>query len=109
VQFFNLSPLDLLVTAVIHHMISPSQEKQGLVVGIDHLPGLTDLSRRNLQKDGIEVGEGKGIEIVTGDGRKGTPFPITGLRTLIDLLSIGWEARGEPLLTEENPPTYEAQ
>jgi hypothetical protein len=90
-------------------MIAPSQEKQGLVVGIDHLPGLTDLSRRNLQNDGIEVGEGKGIEIVTGDGRQGAPFPITVLRTLIDLLSIGWDARGETLLTEESPTTYAAQ
>lgn len=52
-------------------MLSPSTEKQGLVVGIDHLPGLTDLSKRNLQSDGIEVG--KEIEIVTGDGRNGTP------------------------------------
>ncbi|KAJ9096879.1 hypothetical protein QFC20_006348 [Naganishia adeliensis] len=59
----------VVVTAVIHHMLSPSTEKQGLVVGIDHLPGLTDLSKRNLQNDGIEVG--KGIEIVTGDGRNG--------------------------------------
>ncbi|KAI5452710.1 hypothetical protein NCC49_000459 [Naganishia albida] len=59
------------LTAVIHHMVSPSPLKQGLVVGIDHLPGLTDLSRHNLRNDGIEVGEGKGIEITTGDGRKG--------------------------------------
>ncbi|KAJ9107278.1 hypothetical protein QFC21_000725 [Naganishia friedmannii] len=52
---------------------SPQAGKGGVVVGIDHLPGLTDLSRRNLKNDGIELSKGSGIEIVTGDGRKGWP------------------------------------
>lgn len=53
-------------------MTSSSKPGQrGLVVGIDHLPGLTDLSTRNLKSDGIEPSEDSGIEIVTGDGRKG--------------------------------------
>lgn len=83
---------NLAVTAVIHHMVSPSPLKQGLVVGIDHLPGLTDLSRQNLRNDGIEVGEGKGIEIITGDGRKGMPLPFpqrSRVPTLITLARFG--------------------
>jgi hypothetical protein len=60
------------VTAVIHNMTSSPQPKgDGMVLGIDHLPGLTDLSRRNLKNDGVDLSEGSGIEIVTGDGRKG--------------------------------------
>jgi protein-L-isoaspartate(D-aspartate) O-methyltransferase len=61
------------VTAVIHRMVSSSESNfKGQVIGIDHLPGLTALATRNLKSDGIEVGPGKGIEIVTGDGRKGS-------------------------------------
>lgn len=74
------------VTAVIHHMVCPpGGEKNGLVVGIDHLPGLTELSKRNLKSDGIEVGEGKGIEIVTGDGRKGMPCSDACIRLVADV------------------------
>ena len=42
-----------------------------MVVGIDHVEGLTAMSRENLKKDGIELG--KKIDIVTGDGRAGWP------------------------------------
>ena len=56
-------------------MVSPPDSgSKGTVIGIDHLSGLTDLSVRNLRSDGVEVGPGKGIEIVTGDGRKGKPL-----------------------------------
>lgn len=75
------------MTAVIHHMVSPSTDHQGLVVGIDHLPGLTDLSKRNLHNDGIELG--KGIEIVTGDGRNGTLFRMIRFHVLIRSERLG--------------------
>ncbi|GHJ86454.1 hypothetical protein NliqN6_2856 [Naganishia liquefaciens] len=60
------------LTAVMHRMVSPTDSDiKGTVIGIDHLSGLTDLSVRNLKNDGVETGSGKGIEIVTGDGRNG--------------------------------------
>jgi hypothetical protein len=69
--FSPLSPRS--VTAVIHRMVSSSESNvNGHVIGIDHLPGLTALATRNLKSDGIEVGPEHGIEIVTGDGRKGS-------------------------------------
>lgn len=48
-----------------------------VIVGIDHLPSLTALGKRNLEADGLVVGEGeqkKGaakIVMVCGDGREG--------------------------------------
>lgn len=46
---------------------------QGIVVGIDHIPTLTDLARSNIASDlGVRETGGK-IEIVTGDGRLGYP------------------------------------
>jgi protein-L-isoaspartate(D-aspartate) O-methyltransferase len=55
------------VTAVLHHL-APS----ATVVGIDHLPGLVDLAKANLAKDGIQLNnEAGGVQIVLGDGRKG--------------------------------------
>lgn len=52
----------------------PDSDGKGRVIGIDHLSGLTDLSVRNLRSDGVEVDSGKGVDIVTGDGRKGKPL-----------------------------------
>jgi hypothetical protein len=70
------------VTAVLHHL-SPS----ATIIGIDHLPGLVDLAKSNLARDGVALGSahdasngtnGSGmggvgrVEVVLGDGRKGT-------------------------------------
>lgn len=61
---------------VLHHLVSPSgDEKQGKVVGIDHIPQLVDMSIANLRKDGLKVDDDAGSRIlmVCGDGRKGYP------------------------------------
>ena len=58
----------LLVTAVFHHLAPHAR-----VIGIDHIQGLVDMSKENLRKDGIPLGEqGGGVEILCGDGRLGT-------------------------------------
>lgn len=55
------------MTAVLHHL-APS----AVVVGIDHISGLTNLSTANLGKDGLDVDQsGSKICIITGDGREG--------------------------------------
>ncbi|KAI9638322.1 protein-L-isoaspartate O-methyltransferase [Dioszegia hungarica] len=59
------------LTAVLHHL-APS----ATVVGIDHIPGLTQMSRMNLAKDGLAVdSDDARIRIVTGDGRRG-PYQV---------------------------------
>lgn len=90
------------LTAVIHNMTSSPQPKgDGMVLGIDHLPGLTDLSRRNLKNDGVDLSEGSGIEIVTGDGRKGWPE-----RAPYDAIHVGAAAPTLPqaLVDQLNSP-----
>jgi protein-L-isoaspartate O-methyltransferase len=52
------------VTAVFHRLAP-----QAVVIGIDHLPGLVNLARTNLSKDGVILGTA--IDIVCGDGRAG--------------------------------------
>ncbi|WOO85844.1 Protein-L-isoaspartate(D-aspartate) O-methyltransferase [Vanrija pseudolonga] len=52
------------LTAVLHRL-APS----ATVIGIDHIRGLTDMSRANLAKDGVALGVAHGIDIVLGDGR----------------------------------------
>lgn len=49
------------------HKIAPN----ATIVGIDHLQGLADLARTNLDKDGVKPGPGEKVEIVCGDGRAG--------------------------------------
>ncbi|KAL7412622.1 Pcmt1-prov protein [Mrakia frigida] len=58
-----------------HELISgDGRPFDGKVVGIDHLSGITDLSIKNLKKDGRGDALSRGeIEVVTGDGRKGYP------------------------------------
>lgn len=68
----NLRPAT--VTAVLYRLVGPT----GYVNGIDHLPDLTALARRNLEEDGLdpstEEGEQRrGIKVVCGDGRAGYP------------------------------------
>jgi len=47
----------------------------GKVVGIEHLPDLAELSKKNLMKDPEhkEMLEDGRLIIITGDGRKGYP------------------------------------
>lgn len=43
-----------------------------MIVGIDHIPGLVDMARANLAKDGVRVGDVQGgVDVVLGDGRLG--------------------------------------
>ena len=52
---------------MLHHLAPTAT-----VVGIDHLPGLVELAKANLAKDGIQLSnEAGGVQIVLGDGRKG--------------------------------------
>jgi protein-L-isoaspartate(D-aspartate) O-methyltransferase len=57
-----------VVTAVLHHLCPG-----GLVLGIDHLSGLVQLGRRNLEQDGVTLGlsDLTGVDVMLGDGRKG--------------------------------------
>lgn len=49
------------------------EDEAAKVVGIDHIQGLVDMSRRNMMKSdkGKELLESKRVELVCGDGRKG--------------------------------------
>lgn len=70
--------LTIEVTAVLHHL-SPT----ATVIGIDHLPGLVDLAKENLKKDGIELGSDGGIvKVVLGDGRIGQSLCTQPVLTL---------------------------
>jgi protein-L-isoaspartate(D-aspartate) O-methyltransferase len=65
----------IAVVGVLSHLVGPT----GKVVGIEHIQGLVDLSRNNLVKDGFNIGpdgQGPGISLVLGDGRKGMPLPL---------------------------------
>jgi protein-L-isoaspartate(D-aspartate) O-methyltransferase len=57
----------VIVTAVFHHLAP-----QATVIGIEHIEGLVEQSKKNLRADGIELGTGPGrLEIIQGDGRQG--------------------------------------
>jgi len=54
--------------AIMHQLVSP----RGRVVGIDHIPELTEMSVKNLRADGRGDALDDGtIKVVTGDGRQG--------------------------------------
>ena len=92
-----------VVTAVMHRMVSPTDSDiKGTVIGIDHLSGLTDLSVRNLKNDGVETGSGKGIEIVTGDGRNGRYNQFTTQTLWLNEWSSpqGWSLGGKSLVRD---------
>ena len=56
------------MTAVFHHLAP-----HATVVGIEHIEGLVEQSKKNLQADGVKLGAVTGgVEIVHGDGREGT-------------------------------------
>jgi protein-L-isoaspartate(D-aspartate) O-methyltransferase len=55
------------VTAVLHHLAP-----RATVVGIDHIAGLTQMSRTNLVRDGLAADSVDArLHIVTRDGRRG--------------------------------------
>lgn len=55
------------MTAVFHHLAP-----HATVVGIEHIEGLVEQSRRNLQADGVKLGAvAGGVDIIHGDGRQG--------------------------------------
>ncbi|KAL7277209.1 hypothetical protein ACG7TL_009058 [Trametes sanguinea] len=63
--------------AVLYQLLQdPSDPKssESKVVGIDHIPELTEWSIENLRKDGLgpALDEGR-IKVISGDGRKGVP------------------------------------
>ncbi|KIW02751.1 protein-L-isoaspartate O-methyltransferase [Verruconis gallopava] len=59
------------LTHVLAELVKPS----GTVIGIDHIPALTDLAIKNTQRSagGRELLQNGAIKFVTGDGRKGYP------------------------------------
>ncbi|KAF9003153.1 protein-L-isoaspartate O-methyltransferase [Hymenopellis radicata] len=59
------------LAAVLYHLAS-SKETKGKVIGIEHIPELTEWSEENLRNDGLAYAlETKDIQIITGDGRLG--------------------------------------
>lgn len=61
--------------SVFHHLTNADRANRGHIVGIEHIPQLTDISLENMQRDGLsdEI-QSKRIAVVTGDGRKGTRY-----------------------------------
>ncbi|KIY45833.1 protein-L-isoaspartate O-methyltransferase [Fistulina hepatica ATCC 64428] len=60
------------LTAVLHHLASADARpsKPSVIVGIEHIPELVEISKENIKKDGLA---GSDILFVCGDGRKGYP------------------------------------
>ena len=55
------------MTAVFHHLAP-----HATVIGIEHIEGLVEQSRKNLRADGVKLGDGPGgVQIIQGDGREG--------------------------------------
>lgn len=57
------------LTACLARLVGPT----GRVVGIEHIQALTDLSRRNLNRDDPALLQTGAVILVTGDGRLGYP------------------------------------
>lgn len=59
--------------AIFYRLVtSPDSSARGKVVGIEHIPELTDWSRSNLKSDGLEPELERGdIIMLSGDGRQG--------------------------------------
>ncbi|RHZ82745.1 hypothetical protein Glove_104g44 [Diversispora epigaea] len=57
------------LTACMAEMV----DKEGKVIGIEHIRQLVDLAKLNVQKDRPEFLESKRVEFIEGDGRKGYP------------------------------------
>jgi protein-L-isoaspartate(D-aspartate) O-methyltransferase len=62
------------LTHVLANLVTgASGKEQGQVIGIDHIPELTDLARQNMNKseEGSELQSSKKVKFITGDGRLG--------------------------------------
>jgi protein-L-isoaspartate(D-aspartate) O-methyltransferase len=61
--------------AVFWHLVKHDDsraEREGLVVGIDHITELVEMAQQNLKKDGLGSAlERRSIEVIKGDGRQG--------------------------------------
>jgi len=57
------------LTACLTRLVGPS----GKVVGVDHIPALVELSRRNMNRDDPALLQSGVAVLVTGDGRLGYP------------------------------------
>ena len=80
------------LTALFASFVTAEENKDGVVVGIEHIPQLTAMSVENFAKDGKEhmLGDGK-VELVTGDGRLGYPP-----RAPYDAIHVGAAAPSVP-------------
>lgn len=80
------------LTALFASFVTAEGNKDGVVVGIEHIPQLTAMSVENFAKDGKEhwLGDGK-VELVTGDGRLGYPP-----RAPYDAIHVGAAAPSVP-------------
>ncbi|GMR62902.1 hypothetical protein PMAYCL1PPCAC_33097, partial [Pristionchus mayeri] len=58
------------LTAAMAVMVGSS----GKVVGIDHIPELVEISKRNIEKHHADLLSSGRIELITGDGRMGKPI-----------------------------------
>ena len=72
------------------HVLAECQDAKGKIVGIDHIQGLVDMSRANMQKSarGRELLESQRVELVCGDGRRGY-----ALLAPYDAIHVGAAAR----------------
>jgi hypothetical protein len=53
---------------------------EGVVVGIEHIPALTEFAERNIRADGLGAAlDEQAIVLVTGDGRLGAFFSLSSL------------------------------
>jgi len=66
------------LTSVLYHLVRNDDDAQQqrststLIVGIEHIPVLTELAQRNIRADGLSSAlDSQGIVLVTGDGRLG--------------------------------------
>ena len=87
------------LTHVLANLVGP----QGRVVGIEHIPGLVELSRKNMAKsqEGRSMLETEKVKLIVGDGRKG--WPEDGPYDAIHVGAAAKEAHND-LLEQLNSP-----
>ncbi|RIA92053.1 O-methyltransferase [Glomus cerebriforme] len=85
------------LTTCFAEMVGP----EGKVIGMEHIKGLVDLSRKNIQKDRPDLLESQRVILVYGDGRKGYPE-----EALYDCIHVGAAAEKTPqaLIDQLNAP-----
>lgn len=96
-----------VVTAVMHRLVGPT----GLIVGIDHLPGLVEMSKNNLAADGVSVSVSEQQEMgaktrtKSGDTDGGQVSGATGVKIVLGDGREGYASSGQSL----NPYYYELE